>query len=72
MNESDLELADLLAQKQRERGIKSAQQAIKPEKHPHFDGLHCVDCEVEIPEPRLKMGRVRCVGCQSYIERLKT
>lgn len=40
-----------------------------PEKHPDFDGQHCVDCAVEIPQARLDHGRVRCVECQTLVER---
>lgn len=45
-----------------------ARQMARPETHPDFDGLHCVDCDDEIPEFRLKIGRVRCVDCQQAIE----
>lgn len=40
-----------------------------PEKHPDFDGEHCVDCGIDIPAARLAHGRVRCVSCQGEIER---
>ena len=36
--------------------------------HPDFDGVHCVDCDVEIPAERLAWGRVRCTACQEIIE----
>ena len=39
-----------------------------PEQHPGFDGLHCVDCEDEIPPLRLAQWRVRCVECQATFE----
>ncbi len=42
---------------------------VAPEKHPDFDGEHCVDCEDEIPEVRLTMGKVRCVHCQEFLEK---
>jgi RNA polymerase-binding transcription factor DksA len=42
---------------------------VAPEKHPDFDGQHCVDCDDEIPELRLSMGRVRCVHCQEFLEK---
>ena len=44
-----------------------------PEHHPDFDGLHCIEpaCGVEIPKARLKLGRIRCVECQSLLERRK-
>ena len=35
-----------------------------PERHPDFDGLHCVGCDEEIPPLRLANWRVRCVPCQ--------
>jgi len=42
-----------------------------PESHPDFDGVHCVEeaCGVEIPAPRLALGKVRCVDCQQLLER---
>ncbi|MFN9030129.1 MAG: TraR/DksA C4-type zinc finger protein [Betaproteobacteria bacterium] len=43
--------------------------ANRVEEHPDFDGKHCVDCEIEIPEARLAMGKVRCVDCQSLREK---
>lgn len=42
-----------------------------PESHPDFDGLHCVDCDDEIPARRLAMWKVRCVGCQGALESLR-
>ncbi len=41
---------------------------LAPQTHPDFDGQHCVDCEVSIPEARLKWGRVRCTECENIIE----
>lgn len=40
-----------------------------PESDPEFDGFHCVDCGEEIPRLRLQMHRVRCVECQTFLER---
>lgn len=42
---------------------------VMPEKHPDFDGAHCIDCGVEIPSERLAWGRIRCSDCQGYKER---
>ncbi len=39
-----------------------------PETHPDFDGVHCLDCDDEIPAARLKLGKIRCVPCQSLLE----
>lgn len=47
---------------------KNQSPALAPEDHPDFDGTHCVDCHVVIPEQRLFMGRVRCVDCQAILE----
>lgn len=42
--------------------------ANRPETHPDFDGVHCVECDQEIPAQRLAMLRVRCTHCQSILE----
>ena len=43
----------------------------RPESHPDFDGSHCVECGDDMPEFRLKIGRVRCVECQQALETLR-
>lgn len=42
-----------------------------PEYDSRFDGLHCVeeDCGVEIPAGRLNAGKVRCIDCQTALEK---
>jgi hypothetical protein len=47
-----------------------ARAAAAPERHPAFDGVHCVeeDCAVELPAARLTLGRIRCVDCQGRRE----
>lgn len=40
-----------------------------PETHADFDGLHCVDCGEPIHTARLGLGKVRCVDCQSQLEK---
>ena len=37
----------------------------------YFDGIHCIDCDDEIPEKRLKIGAYRCIDCQTYFEKHK-
>lgn len=69
MNEKDFELAEKITDAIRDNAILEATRKAKPETHPDFDGAHCVDCEVEIPKPRLLMGKVRCVHCQTVLER---
>ncbi len=54
------------------RGIAQASAACAPEQHEGFDGLHCVDCEEEIPAARLALHRVRCVECQTILERMRS
>lgn len=49
--------------------LMNQQVKMQPEKHPDFDGKHCVDCGVKIPKERLAFGRVRCADCQEYKER---
>lgn len=40
----------------------------KPEVHHGFDGIHCVECGIDIPKLRLQMMKVRCVDCQTELE----
>jgi RNA polymerase-binding transcription factor DksA len=67
-----LDHASSISEHFRAAAERRARQAAQPEYHPAFDGLHCVeeDCGEEIPALRVQAGRVRCVDCQSRIERL--
>lgn len=47
---------------------RRARELNRPQVHPDFDGVHCVECDIEIPKLRLDAGRVRCVECQQEIE----
>lgn len=69
MDEKQFELAAELEMRHREAALEASRQA--PESHPHFDGKHCVECDDEIPQLRLDMGKVRCVNCQSHKERYR-
>ena len=60
--------ANDLVDANREDLTRHIQRQTAPETHPDFDGRHCVDCGLEIPQQRLAMGRVRCVLCQRAIE----
>ncbi len=64
-----LDAATELTEELNSRAIANFRNAAKPETHPDFDGEHCIDCEDDIPQVRLAMGRVRCVTCQSILER---
>jgi RNA polymerase-binding transcription factor DksA len=69
--------ADVLDQAQeitdfmREAQLQRVREHAKPEQHPNFDGRHCVeeDCEAEIPDERLALGRIRCVDCAARLEK---
>jgi RNA polymerase-binding transcription factor DksA len=51
------------------QALKKHKEKVAPEKHPDFDGIHCVKCWEDIPQVRLDMGKVRCVHCQAELER---
>lgn len=67
-NNAALELADLRAEQERERGIKAAQQALLQEGRDD-----CVSCGAEIePERREALPSARrCIECQTEIEKGK-
>ena len=69
MDESHLEMAERLENAAREHAVYQAAAKNAPEKHPDFDGQHCVECDNEIPEQRLQMKKVRCVYCQTTLEK---
>lgn len=48
-----------------------ARKANAPEFDPEFDGLHCIECDAEIPAARLKLHKIRCVDCQEELENRK-
>ena len=52
------------------QALANHRHKVAPEKHPDFDGVHCVECEVPIPEGRLQLGKVRCVDCQTELEHI--
>ncbi len=53
---------------ERESSLAAALQHIKPQTHPDFDGVNCLDCSDPLPDIRLRMGRIRCVYCQELLE----
>jgi RNA polymerase-binding transcription factor DksA len=55
---------------ERELAVLLVQRKALPEKHPDFNGQHCVDCGDEIHPVRLELGKVRCIHCQSFLERV--
>lgn len=54
----------------REKAVENTRRLAAPETHPDFDGIHCVDCGDPIHHARLSLGKVRCINCQEYLERM--
>lgn len=50
-------------------GIAAAASRVAPERHPLFDGENCIKCGNEIPAVRLAHGKIRCVTCQTVLEK---
>lgn len=48
--------------------LEKHKEKLIPETHPDFDGKHCIECDTDIPDLRLGMGKIRCVDCQSELE----
>ena len=67
----EVDLAQIRAQNEIDALLAAHQEKMKPESHPDFDGKNCAECGVVMPKLRLKMGKVRCVDCQTNLERLK-
>lgn len=69
MGEADnLDRASELEEVQRQAAIRTAQSKLgKPPTS--FDGENCVDCEEEIEEGRLAIGKYTCFQCQTKRER---
>ena len=51
--------------------LRLQQEKLKPQTHPDFNGTDCLDCGDEIPAARLAMHRIRCVHCQTALEKLQ-
>lgn len=53
--------------------IHRIQQKNKPEQVQNPDGTwphtECIDCDDEIPQGRLALGKVRCIDCQELKEK---
>ena len=67
-----LDMASQLQEQQNEQAIARVRQSDKPQSHPDFDGEHCVDCDIEMPELRLSMHRIRCTSCESVVEKARS
>lgn len=69
MDEVFLESAEQRERQARDDAIARSARALAPQYHPDFDGSTCVECADPLPATRLLMGRVRCVICQTHIEK---
>jgi RNA polymerase-binding transcription factor DksA len=52
-----------------EDALTVARRKTLPETDPDFDGVHCIECAENIPAARLKLGKIRCIECQTVIEK---
>jgi RNA polymerase-binding transcription factor DksA len=71
LDEYQFEIAEHLEAAQRESSLYQVHRAALPEQHPDFDGDNCLTCEEPINPLRLALGRIRCVDCQSRLEKLR-
>jgi len=68
-NSDNLDIAAELQQRLNDAAEARVRQLAAPERHPDFDGKHCVECGDEVIKERLKLGKVRCVLCQTAKEK---
>jgi RNA polymerase-binding transcription factor DksA len=70
-----LDRAAQLSQRLNDAYVKDAMRKAAPEQVQRADGSwpqpECIDCDIEIPQARLQLGRIRCVDCQQALESSK-
>ena len=68
-----LDRASELAGRYADEGVAHIQKQAAPQQVQREDGSwpypECIECGEDIPEARLKLGRIRCVGCQEAFEK---
>lgn len=69
MDEIFMEHAEERERQAREDAIQASARAMAPQYHPDFDGANCVLCDDPLPALRLAMHKVRCVMCQTRLEK---
>lgn len=69
MDENFLENAEERERQAREDAIQANARAMEPQRHPDFNGVDCVVCLDPLPALRLAMRKVRCVPCQTQLEK---
>lgn len=64
-----LDMAAQLQDQNNEQARARAALASQPQTHEDFDGEHCLVCFDDMPAARLAAGRIRCVVCETKIEK---
>lgn len=69
----EVDRANELAEMETANSLYLARKKAAPEREPDANGnypdMECVDCGGEIAAGRLRLGKVRCIGCQTELER---
>ena len=65
----EVDQAAMIQLAEQARAMAEVRAKTAPETHPDFDGETCIDCTDELPKERLAMGRIRCVHCQTILEK---
>jgi RNA polymerase-binding transcription factor DksA len=68
MEADDLDRASELEEVQRQTAIRAAQAKLTSAPA-SFDGEHCVDCDEDVEQGRLAIGKYTCFACQTVRER---
>lgn len=63
------DIASAIEAKFNESALEVARIKNLAETDSRFDGIHCLECTEEIPIERLKLDKIRCVECQTVIEK---
>lgn len=71
MEEQDFEMAEKMAEQERESSLAAVRNSLAPEYHEDFDPVTaiCIDCNNHVGSHRLENGRIRCYDCQTIREK---
>ena len=68
-----LDRASAVTQRFNDASVERARRLAQPEQTQNPDGswpqTECEDCAADIEPGRLAMGKIRCIGCQTALER---
>lgn len=65
----EVDLANLMERNFINAALQRNKEKLVPETHPDFDGESCILCGDEIPKERLSLGKIRCIYCQTKLEK---